>query len=93
MTSMTRSAIAIVVLFTGCAAALPNAPSATMAGHATSAELDDHRTTHPVSDVTCRDEVPTGTHLERRKCRSEAEREQDRETVRQTFLNPASRAN
>jgi len=59
----------------------------------TSNELDAQRTTHPEPDLTCKDEVPTGTHLERRKCRSDAEREQDRKVVEQTFLNPASRAN
>ena len=81
--------IAIVVLFIGCAPALPNAPSSTAAGHTTSAELDDVRTTHPEADLTCKDEVPTGTHLERRKCRSDLERRQHRELLEHTLLDPA----
>lgn len=86
---MKRSLVAVVVLVMGCAPALPNAPSATRAGHTTSAELDDHRTTHPEPDITCRDEVPTGTNLERRKCRSDLERRQARELVEHTLLDPA----
>lgn len=85
---MTRAAIAIVVLFTGCAPAAPNAPSSTPGGRTTSAELDGQRTTHPETDLTCKDEVPTGTHLERRKCRSDAERVQDRQVLERAWLNP-----
>jgi hypothetical protein len=85
---MTRAAIAFVVLFTGCAPAAPNAPSSTPGGRATSPELDAKRTTHPQDDMTCRDEVPTGTNLERRKCRSDAERTQDRQILEQTWLTP-----
>jgi hypothetical protein len=85
---MSRAAIAIVVLFTGCAPAAPNAPSSTVAGRTTSSELDGQRTTHPQDDLTCKDEVPTGTHLERRKCRSDIERLQDRRVLEQIWLNP-----
>jgi hypothetical protein len=88
MARMTRAAIAIVVLFVGCAPAAPNAPSSTLAGRTTSPDLDAQRTTHPQDDLTCKDEVPTGTHLERRKCRSDAERTQDRQVLEQTWLNP-----
>jgi hypothetical protein len=86
---MTRSLVAVVVLFMGCAPALPNAPSSNTAGHTTSPELDAQRTTHPQPDLTCKDEIPTGTHLERRKCRSDLERRQARELVEHTLLDPA----
>jgi hypothetical protein len=85
---MTRAAIAIAVLFAGCAPAGPNAPSSTVAGRTTSSELDAKRTTHPQDDLTCQDEVPTGTNLERRKCRSEAERAQDRQILENIWLTP-----
>ena len=85
---MTRAAIAIVVGFLGCAPAAPNAPSSTLAGRTTPPELDAQRTTHPQDDLTCQDEVPTGTHLERRKCRSEVEKRQDRQVLEQTWLVP-----
>jgi hypothetical protein len=85
---MTRAAIVIIVGFLGCAPAGPNAHSSTVAGNTTSAELDEHRTTHPQDDLTCADEVPTGTHLERRKCRSETEKRQDRQVLEQTWLVP-----
>ena len=88
MPRMTRAAIAIVVLFMGCAPAAPNAPSSTPAGRMTSFELDSKRTTHPQADLTCRDEVPTGTHLERRKCRSDNERAQDRMILENIWLTP-----
>lgn len=81
--------IAMIVLSIGCAPALPNAPSSTAAGHTTSPELDSVRTTHPEPGVTCKDEVPTGTHLERRKCRSDLERRQERELLEHTLLDPA----
>jgi len=54
----------------------------------TSAQLDSKRTTHPEADLTCSDEVPTGTNLERRKCRSDAERTQDRQILEDVWLTP-----
>jgi|GEM_PF-3777253 len=85
---MTRAAIAIVVLFSGCAPAAPNAPSSTLGGRTMSPELDAKRTTHPQDDLTCQDEIPTGTNLERRKCRSDAERRQDRQILENIWLTP-----
>lgn len=43
------------------------------------------------SDVHCTDEVRTGTHMEKKICRSEVEKEQDRRDAQEIYLNPNSR--
>lgn len=74
-----RLGLAGVLALAACAAR-PAAPTAPARGH-----MGDG--TDPVAsgpdDMVCTDETPTGTALERRKCRSTAEREQDRQLVRQ----------
>lgn len=77
---MIRFALVVLTL-AGCYHATNKAPDGT----------DDHRTTQPTAGVTCRDETPTGSMLTRRKCRSDAERTQDRNTAEQQILNPTSR--
>lgn len=42
-------------------------------------------------DMVCRDETPTGTALERRKCRSAAEMAQDRQLVREQMIYSTGR--
>jgi hypothetical protein len=49
------------------------------------------RETHPQDDLTCQDESPTGTMIERRKCRSDSEKAQDRKVVEDIYLDPSSR--
>ena len=43
-------------------------------------------------DMHCTTEVRTGTHMEKKICRSETEREQDRRTAEELYLTPNSRA-
>lgn len=77
---MTRFALAFVVL-AGCA----HGP------HAEPDGTDANQTTRPQADVTCKEETPTGSMIPRRKCRSDAEREQERNATEHQILNPNSR--
>ena len=43
------------------------------------------------SDVSCAEEVRTGTHLEKKICRSQNEKDQDKRAVQEMYMNPSSR--
>lgn len=43
------------------------------------------------ADMSCAQEVRTGTHLEKKICRSQAEKDQDKRAVEELYLNPSSR--
>jgi starvation-inducible outer membrane lipoprotein len=43
------------------------------------------------SDVSCSQEVRTGTHLDKKVCRSQAEKDQDKRAVEELYLNPSAR--
>jgi hypothetical protein len=85
-------AILVATLLAGCAAGTP-APAAPTRGHMSSGDAPQgaRRETHPQDDLTCQDESPTGTMIERRKCRSDSEKAQDRKVVEDIYLDPSSR--
>ena len=43
------------------------------------------------TDVSCGSEVRTGTHLEKKICRSQAEKDQDKRAVEDLYLAPTAR--
>ena len=88
---MHKMLIAMSLLVSACAPSTNPAPTAPARGHMASTDANPKRVTHPEPDMTCQDETPTGTQIDRRKCRSNVEREQDRQFARDQILDPASR--
>ncbi len=84
---MQRLWIAGSLMIAACGASGPNRPATTTSG--TPDPSADNVSTDP--DVTCASEVRTGTHLERNICRSSTEKDQDKRTVQELYLNPSSR--
>ena len=85
MTPMQRLAIVVSLVFAACASGTANSPSSTTTGTpSTGTETQE-------ADVTCKQEVRTGTNLEKEICRSQAEKDQDKRMVQDLYLNPASR--
>ena len=41
--------------------------------------------------MDCKTEVRTGTHLEKKVCRSQAEKDQDKRAVQDMYLDPSAR--
>lgn len=81
----------MVLLAVGCAAK-PVEDTTPARGHmGDGSDPVAPRVTHPEAGLTCRDESPTGTGLDRRKCRSDAEKAQDRKVVEDLYNDPSSR--
>ena len=84
---MQRLWLAVSLLISACAGGGANRAPTTTAGtpdpSAASAATD--------SDVTCTEEVRTGTHMEKRVCRSDNEKAQDRKEAQDLYLSPNSR--
>lgn len=88
--AMTKHVL-IALLAIGCA---PRAPVETTPARSHMGDGSDPpapRVTHPQADLTCQDEVATGSGIERRKCRSDAEKAQDRKVVQDLYYDPTSR--
>jgi hypothetical protein len=84
---MQRLWIVMSLMIAACASGNANrAPSTTTGTPDPSAE-----NAPTDSDVTCADEVRTGTHMEKKICRSQNEKDQDKRAVEDMYLNPASR--
>jgi hypothetical protein len=87
MIGMQRLLVVVSLVIGGCASGTASRPASTTTGTPSpSAEAQD-------PDVTCDNEVRTGTHLEKKICRSQAEKDQDKRFVQDLYLNPSSRPN
>lgn len=84
---MQRLWLAVALMITACGASGAGRPPST-----TSGTPDPAAENAPTEgDVSCTDEVRTGTHLEKKICRSQNEKDQDKRAVEDMYLNPASR--
>lgn len=91
---MHRLLIAASLVFAACASSAPKEPTAPSHGHMAATDAPNpRRITHPEPGMICEDVTPTGSLHERRKCRSELEREQDRQFIMNQWLDPASHGN
>jgi hypothetical protein len=82
---MQRLWIVVSLMIGACASGNANRPPSTTSG------TPDPSAAQTDSDVTCADEVRTGTHMEKKICRSQNEKDQDKRAVEDMYLNPASR--
>ncbi len=90
MAGMHRLCMMFSLLIAACGPSTSS--SAAQAPSTTSGTPDPSAANAPVeSDVNCTSEVRTGTHMEKKICRSEAEKEQDRRAAQEMYLNPNSR--
>ncbi|MEO7736418.1 MAG: hypothetical protein ABIY55_36000 [Kofleriaceae bacterium] len=84
---MQRLWLAVSLMITACGASGASRPPSTTAG-----TPDPSAENAPTEgDVSCADEVRTGTHLEKKICRSQNEKDQDKRAVEDMYLHPPSR--
>jgi hypothetical protein len=84
---MQRLWIVVSLMSSACASGAANRPPST-----TSGTPDPSAANAPTDgDVTCTDEIRTGTHMERKICRSQSEKDQDKRAAEDLYLNPGSR--
>jgi hypothetical protein len=84
---MQRFCIAVSLLISACAGGGANRAPTTTTGTPDPAAIN----ASTESDVTCTDEVRTGTHMEKKVCRSQNEKDQDRKAAQDLILDPNSR--
>jgi hypothetical protein len=89
---MHRLLIVTSLMFAACASSAAKDPATPPHGHIAreGPHAEERRITHPEPGMTCETVTPTGSLHERRKCRSDAEREQDREFLRSMAYPTAS---
>jgi hypothetical protein len=91
---MDRLLIATSLVLAACASSAPKEPAAPAQGHMAATDAPNpRRITHPEPGVTCEEVTPTGSLHARRVCRSDAERQQDRQFIQNQMLDPSSRGN
>jgi hypothetical protein len=85
--------LAIITALVAACASTPREPAAPPGGHMSreGPHAEARKVTHPEEGLTCEYEIPTGSNLERRRCRSDAEKEAGRKNLENIYLDPSAR--